>query len=514
MPQPTVRAAIYLRISLDREMDGLAIDRQRADCVEIANSRGWTISNEYVDQSMSATDKAKRRPAYDQLVDDFTAKRFDAIICWDLDRLTRQPRQLEDWIDAAEERGLRLVTANGEADLTTDGGRLFARVKAAVARSEVERKTARQSAAQAQRAAQGRVPKGMRPLGYTVAGDVVPHEAAAVHAMYTAFNNGTSLRAIAAALSGEKGERVPMTVPALPRHTRTVAIERNARRSADNRALSSEKQLRLRPVPENAPWPPSTVLGILRNPRYAGSSTYTPREDPSGSGRRRALRAAILRDEAGEPIRGQWDATVDEGLWAAVQERLDSPDRIANRVGTDRRHLGSGLYRCGICGERVRAHTSRYRCVGHITRSREQIDVFVTHAIRARLSRRDLVDLLPSRDEPRLEAIKVELGAHRARISRAQRDYDAEVIEGKDLKRVRDREEMAIAVLDAERVRLSASASAGAVLGSTEPAAAFEAADLAAKRSVIDALCDVVLHSHPRGVRTFNPSSVEIRWRE
>lgn len=208
---------------MDREMDGLAIDRQRADCMAIATARGWSLANEYVDQSLSATDKTKRRPAYDQLVEDFALGRFDAIICWDLDRLTRQPRQLEDWIDAAEERGLRLVTANGEADLTTDGGRLFARLKAAVARSEVERKTARQSAAQAQRAAQGRVPKGMRPLGYKVAGDIVPREAAAVRAMYVAFNNGTSLRAIAAALSGETGERVPTTVPALGKGSRSCS---------------------------------------------------------------------------------------------------------------------------------------------------------------------------------------------------------------------------------------------------------------------------------------------------
>ena len=40
MTETLVRAAHYLRISLDREMDGLAIDRQRADCVAIANSRG------------------------------------------------------------------------------------------------------------------------------------------------------------------------------------------------------------------------------------------------------------------------------------------------------------------------------------------------------------------------------------------------------------------------------------------------------------------------------------------
>ena len=62
---------------------------------------------------------------------------LDAIVCYDLDRLTRQPRELEDWNDRAESRGLLLVTANGDADLSTDGGQLYARIQAAVARGEV-----------------------------------------------------------------------------------------------------------------------------------------------------------------------------------------------------------------------------------------------------------------------------------------------------------------------------------------------------------------------------------------
>jgi len=74
------------------------------------------------------------------MVRDYDAGLFDAIICYDLDRLTRQPRQLEDWIDRAESNGLALTTANGDADLTTDGGRMYARIKAAVARAEMERK--------------------------------------------------------------------------------------------------------------------------------------------------------------------------------------------------------------------------------------------------------------------------------------------------------------------------------------------------------------------------------------
>lgn len=83
-------------------MDGLAIERQREQCEALANYRQWEVVETYVDQSKSATDRTKSRPDYDRMVADYRAGRFTAIICYDLDRLTRQPRQLEDWIDAAE----------------------------------------------------------------------------------------------------------------------------------------------------------------------------------------------------------------------------------------------------------------------------------------------------------------------------------------------------------------------------------------------------------------------------
>lgn len=512
MSTSPVRAAIYLRISQDREMDGLAIDRQREDCIAEAERRGWQIDLDrllYVDPSISATDRSINRPDYNRMVADFRAGRWDALVCWDLDRLTRQPRQLEDWIDLAEERGLRIVTANGEADLGTDAGRLFARVKAAVARSEVERKSARQRAAQAQRAAQGRAPKGVRPLGYTVQGDVIEQEAEAVKAIYKTFARGASLRGIAAALSGREGPDLPQ-VPTLPRHNRTLMQERNA--------VRAQEGLKPRPVPEDRPWTPSTVLGILRNPRYCGYSTYTPKTVLKNGDRRRSWRAAILRDESGDPVRGQWDTIVKEGVWWAVQERLDDPKRVTNRVGTDRRHLGSGLYRCGWidpetgeeCGQPVRTHSQRYRCAGHVMRSRAQIDAYVIETVRSRLARPDLRNLLPSRDEPRMRAIAAEIEQHRGRITRAQADYDEEIIEGRDMKRIRDKAEAAISALEAERVKLTAGTSASPVLEAEDPVAAFDAADLATQRAVIDALCEVYLRPHPRGRRPFDPETVVV----
>ncbi|MCG2623003.1 hypothetical protein LVY72_13960 [Arthrobacter sp. I2-34] len=85
----------------------------------------------------------------------------------------------------------------------------------------------------------------------------------------------------------------------------------------------------------------------------------------------------------------------------------------------------------------------------------EQTDEFIGAVVRRQLSLPDLRDLLPPADEPRLREIKEDINKHRARIHRAQRDYDDEFIEGLDPKRVRDRENAAIDTLEVERLRLS-----------------------------------------------------------
>ena len=112
-------------------------------------------------------------------------------------------------------------------------------------------------------------------------------------------------------------------------------------------------------------------------------------------------------------------------------------------------------------------------------RSREQVDRFVLDTVRDRLAKPDLQNLLPANDEPRLKAIKNEISTQRGKVARAQRDYDDEVIEGKDLKRIRERAD----------------------------------ADLGVQRDVIDILVEVRLYPHPRGVKEFNPATVAITLR-
>jgi DNA invertase Pin-like site-specific DNA recombinase len=167
----------YLRAPLGRSrwQEGLGIDTQLNDARALAAERGWTVVREYVDRNLTAGDPRRTRPQYNHLVADFHAGAFDALICWDLDRLTRQPRQLEDWIEAANDQQLALVTASGEVDLTTDNGRLFARIKVDFAIGEIERMGARQRRSKQARRESGKWHGGPAPYGYRAErGSLIP----------------------------------------------------------------------------------------------------------------------------------------------------------------------------------------------------------------------------------------------------------------------------------------------------------------------------------------------------
>lgn len=492
------RAALYARQS---KADPDGIDRQLPRLRNLARERGWTIVAEYVDDGFSAAKSRGPGSDWARMLADAQAGKVDTVIAVDLDRLLRG---LPDLLVLIEHK-LMAVTISGEIDLTSADGEFRATILAAVARFEVRRKAERQSRGQLQRAQQGRAPKGVRPLGYATSGDVIEDEAAVVHEMFRLFavQDGPSIASIAKGLSGRAGPKVPATLPHLPKRSRALAMERNERLIAEGKDPV--------PVPPDGPWDSSTVLGILHNPRYAGYSVYTDRNDRETKNKRRTWHAQILRDENGEPVMGQWAPIVEPETWWRVQERLNEPARITNKSGsTTREHIGSGLYLCGICDKPVRSSSDRYACLGHVTRTRSHVDDWVLRIVRARLARPDLADAMPTADEPRLQAISAEIGSRQARLLRAQHDYDADLIEAYDLKRTRNREYPAIASLEAERRALTATTDLGGVLDAKDPVAAFDAADLMIKRRVIDFFCVVRLRPHPRGRKGFDPATVDV----
>src|SRR5690625_4025976 len=111
------RAAIYARISSD-DGTALGVGRQIADCEREAQRRGWVIADRYIDNDVSAS-RGAPRPEYQRMLTDVRAGRLGAVVVWDVDRLTRTMRELEDVIDFANHRGLALASVGGEIDLST-----------------------------------------------------------------------------------------------------------------------------------------------------------------------------------------------------------------------------------------------------------------------------------------------------------------------------------------------------------------------------------------------------------
>lgn len=212
--------------------------------------------------------------------------------------------------------------------------------------------------------------------------------------------------------------------------------------SVERAAVCQQQGLEPRPIVEDGLWSPSTMLGILRNPRYAALSTYIPKFAHADGKRRRTWKAQILRDDAGEPIRGQWEPIVNDETWWKAQQVLDATERVTNTSGsTNRKHLGSGLYRCGYvdeetgetCGKKVTRAPRGYECAGHIVRSGAAIDDFVTRVIAKRLARKDATAMVEVADGgPQTASIDSAISDQRARILRAEADYDAEIIEARD----------------------------------------------------------------------------------
>src|SRR3954470_12867620 len=86
MPQEThKRIAIYGRVSTD---DGRQdATNQLIELREFADRSGWEIVHEYVDK---ASGKTAERPQFRRMFEDAAKRRFELVLFWALDRLSRE----------------------------------------------------------------------------------------------------------------------------------------------------------------------------------------------------------------------------------------------------------------------------------------------------------------------------------------------------------------------------------------------------------------------------------------
>jgi site-specific DNA recombinase len=329
------RTAIYARISTVKEPEdeGLAVERQIRDCLDLCDRLGWTIAETYPDDSKSAY-TGKARPEYERMLADARAGRIDAIVCWSVDRLTRHPRELEEIIDLYTSHHVALATVGGEINLGDPDGRMVARMTGVMARSEVE-KMARRIRREIQQRAERGLPHGPRAYGWDrVDGQDVLNvaEAAVVREIAQRLLSGESVKAVTESLNERR-------IPPPYGH---------------------------RPTKDGRPrqWSRVTVRAVVLRERNAG-----------------------LRRHQGKIIgRAAWEPIFDEDTFYRLRALLGDPKRKVT-TGSAFRYLLSGIAKCGKCRRPVRVlitgrsrgtNTKRYAYVcGHchgISRDQGRVD--------------------------------------------------------------------------------------------------------------------------------------------
>lgn len=114
-----MRVAIYLRVSTSDQ----TTDNQRNDLERVAQQRGWTVVQVYEDHGISGAKGRDKRPAFDQMLKDATAGRFDMIAAWSVDRLGRSLQDLVAFLSELHATGRNLYLHQQAIDTSTPSGR-------------------------------------------------------------------------------------------------------------------------------------------------------------------------------------------------------------------------------------------------------------------------------------------------------------------------------------------------------------------------------------------------------
>ena len=305
--------AIYCRVSTEEQSEnGYSIDEQERLLEEWCKKMGYVIYKCYSDRGISGKN-IKDRPALKELLSDAKAGKFDMVISWKINRLSRKLEDVLKIVNLLEKNNITFKSYSEPFETDTPAGRMQFQMMALI--GEFERGTI------AQNVKMGMIAKaksgnwcGGRVLGY----DLVPNnspeeekkgknkleinekEAEIVRFIFNEYSKGKGYKAITNKMNklGYKTKK------------------------GNNFSVGS-------------------IRDILTNPVYIGEIRYNVRQNWSEK-RRRNINPNPIR------VKGKHEAIIDRELWDKVQLILESKKGKPSRI-YDGEYPLTGILRCPKC---------------------------------------------------------------------------------------------------------------------------------------------------------------------
>ena len=307
------RVAIYCRVStVEQAEEGYSLDEQRRRCIEYCEKEGHEVFKVYEDRGISGKN-ISGRPGLKDLLKDSNDKKFDLVVVWKLNRVSRRLIDILNIVDTLDKNSIAFRSLTESFETETPAGKLQLNIMGAI--GEFERGTIAENVKMGMiaRAREGKW-NGGKVLGYDVV--EIPSEGKKRKETKLVINEkeAMTVRRIFELYSEGYGYKATVN-----------RVNKEGHKSKRGNAFST-----------------ASIKEILKNPVYVGKIRYNVRQDWNEKRRKNINPNPILVD-------GEHEAIIDNKTWEKVQIILKDRSKTHNRVYDSEFPL-SGLLKCPVCG--------------------------------------------------------------------------------------------------------------------------------------------------------------------
>ena len=403
--QPLTPAALYARVSSDRQDVDLSVSAQMRALKDYAKANGYSVAREYVDEAESG--RVADRPQFREMIEEGSKPKapFEVILVWKFSRFTRKREHAVAFKSMLRRKGIRVVSITEHAD-DSPTGKLMEAIIESVDEFYSENLAEDVVRGMREAASRGFFLGSKSPFGYKRVKvsdgvkerptlEIDPAAAPVVKELFQSSLSGNGLMEICKALND---------------------------RGVTNRGKR---------------WYKGGLHYLLNNEAYTGTAVW---------GR------TSKGEKAQDPVRveGAWPALVSREMFDAVQEAMrNRAPKVQRPARVGSRFLLSGLLKCGVCGRPYSGQGAKsgqfaYYICGTLFRegagmcsarylNAPRVEDFVVEKIRERILTEETIvelvtlvaeeiDAMAGELSGRLDVIDAELGDVQSRL---QRLYEA-----------------------------------------------------------------------------------------